>query len=141
MPTAHLLIAALMTFDDLVTRSVATRYAGDLERHEDPRGKCGPLYAPCDTTNIRELLVELWGERLLLDEIDRIQDALIDGLEREAWPHAWCKEDLDAEAEALAREQDRDRDLEQDRYAEKADDYLDAHGHPESTSEDDTTPF
>jgi hypothetical protein len=97
MPSAQLSIDEQMKFDDLVMLSVAARYGGDLERHEDPRAKCADLYTPCDTADVRELLIELWGERLLLDEIDRLQDWLLEvGLEREEWPKAWCEEDLEA---------------------------------------------
>ena len=110
MPTAQLSIEEQFAFNELVLRSVAARYADGLERHEDPRGKCGPLYTPYDdTTDIRELFIELWGERLLLDEIDLLQDELFKlGLERDAWPLAWCEEELDEEREALAREQIRE---------------------------------
>jgi hypothetical protein len=86
-------------FENAIDATIIARYNGDLERHEDPRGKRGDFYTPLDTNNIRELLIELWGERLTANAIE---DAFLrlteDGAE--SWPHGWCDDDI-AEDEAV----------------------------------------
>jgi hypothetical protein len=81
-------------FENAIDATIIARYDGDLERHEDPRGKRGVCYTPLDTSNIQELLTRLWGTRLTADAIeDAFHRLTEDGAD--TWPLAWCDDDED----------------------------------------------
>jgi hypothetical protein len=82
----------------LIENSIIARYSGDLERHEDPRGKRADTYTPLDTDAIRELLVTLWGEHITAQALELVFETLtMEGAEE--WPQAWCEEVDAAERE------------------------------------------
>jgi hypothetical protein len=85
-------------FMSVIHASIIERYDGDLERHEDPRGKRNDLYVPLDHDQIRELLTKLWAEHVTVGTIEDAFDNLVN-YGAEDWPHAWCEEELEAERE------------------------------------------
>src|SRR5215469_3745524 len=89
----------MFEFDELIMKSLAKRYEGNLVRWGDPCNKGeGWIYGPDeqDKGDVWDLLVELWGERLTVAELELFRDALIEeGLERENWPLAYCEEEED----------------------------------------------
>jgi hypothetical protein len=97
-PTNSLIFKEEDQLFTLIETSIVERYAGDLERQEDPRGKCADTYIPLDTDNIRELLTTLWGELVSAETIERAYTTLIEhGAEK--WPLGWCEEDITRERE------------------------------------------
>jgi hypothetical protein len=94
----ELALDEFFAFEELVMKSVAKRYRENLVRYEDLRGKQADTYAPDEPKeekgDIWDLLVDLWGEHITLDELERIRENLIEsGLEREYWPLAYCEEE------------------------------------------------
>jgi hypothetical protein len=100
---------------ELIEKSITERYSGELERHEDERGKMPVMYTPLDTDDIRNVLIKLWGKYVTAETLKGVFNVLTqDGAEH--WPNAWCKEDLEYEREQRGREIDRlDTEIE---YAE-----------------------
>jgi hypothetical protein len=84
--TAALSFTEEMEFETLIEKSITARYESELERLDDPHG--GAVFVPLDETHLHDLLVELWGERLTVDQIGDIQYRLMrDGTESiEDWP-------------------------------------------------------
>jgi hypothetical protein len=79
-------------FVDLILDSVAERYVGKLNRRED---EGVVLYTPDDIESLETLFDELWGERLLPDEISEMQSLLIEvGCRRRTWRRAWCDDSV-----------------------------------------------
>ncbi len=104
-----------IAFENLVDATITARYTGELERQEDPRGKRADLFTALDTSQVRELLIELWGTRLTADAIENAFLRLTeDGTE--TWPHGWCDDDI-AEDEDIRLARDLDAQEEANRVA------------------------
>jgi hypothetical protein len=123
-----------LAFDALIKKTVACRYEDEVERCEDPRGRWPDCFCPTDEEHVRELLTELWDERLTPNKIDQICKELIaDGLDTyEQWPLGWCEEEEDDKEERAWRLQDYEAELKE--QAEKA------KRPPHPAEPDDTSP-
>jgi hypothetical protein len=113
MDAQHLTFSEEAQFEQVVLHAITSRYAGDLERQEDPRGKEADRYVPVD--DIHDLILELWGAYFTPDMLDAFEQQLTEeGIEREHWgPHAYCsEEELEYEEEQRAR----DAELEQNSF-------------------------
>jgi hypothetical protein len=99
MPEQSLTFTEEIALSALIEKSITERYSGDLERHEDPRGKCANTYTALDTDHIRQLLTSLWGEHITADTLESVFETLTEGgAEKEKWsPQAWCEEDDEIE--------------------------------------------
>jgi hypothetical protein len=86
-------------FERLVLKSITSRYQGELERWGSSHGRIS--YAPVDTSEIHDLLVDLWGEHITRDTLDRLEQELCEeGADRDEWgPKAYCEEDDEEERE------------------------------------------
>ena len=100
-----------IAFDDLIKKTVACRYADEIERLECPK-ECTPSYCPTNEVHVRELLVGLWGERITMDEIDRVcEDLVTYGLETpEEWTAWWEEEEATRRQELEDYEASQEQD-------------------------------
>jgi hypothetical protein len=74
---------------ELIVGSVAERYIGEMESDEDRHGAV--WYRPSDEEDIREILVDLWGEYLPTMIREKIAEQLI----KEGWPELFYLRCLD----------------------------------------------
>jgi hypothetical protein len=77
------------TLEQIIDNSIVERYDGDLEYVGE--GKHGELhYKPLDEDHIRQLLVDLWGDRLTPGAIEDAFNRLMQ--DQGDWPHGYCEE-------------------------------------------------
>jgi hypothetical protein len=76
-----------LAFTRLIRTSMMRRCSGEVERREDRPGDI--RYRPTDGARSRELLAELWGGRVMPNELDRICGELVgNGADiYETWPN------------------------------------------------------
>ena len=92
----ELTFGELFAFEELVMKSVAKRYQGNLFCLDgDP---FHIVYVPEEDKDskgdIWDLLVNLWGQHITMDTLEHIRERLLEnGLEREHWPLASCEEE------------------------------------------------
>jgi len=77
---------------ELIFRSVAASYTGNLESSEDRDG--GICYRPSDGEEIRKILTDLWGEYLPAILREKIAEQILrEGTSSlDDWPEAFCND-------------------------------------------------
>jgi hypothetical protein len=93
-------------FEQQVLKSIRSRYEAGLEWVECPHtGEGGYIPAESDAGDIHDFLIDLWGELLTRDCLDRLEEQLRkEAVDREEWsPRAYCEEE---DEEARARQAD-----------------------------------
>ena len=70
----------------MVAASILSHYDGEIETNNSPDQDGGIFYYALDGDHIRELLVDLWGDRVHSDVIERVYTELTAaGVDRECW--------------------------------------------------------
>jgi hypothetical protein len=82
----HLTLDEEIALESLIDNSIIARYDSEIERHETYEGEC--YYVPLDRITLRELLTELWGNRVTSEVIEDAFTRLVEGTEEE-WPSGW----------------------------------------------------